>query len=156
MWLMLTCVAKWKTHKIHSLLAATSLIYVCVCACAHQSDHKSWPTSCYWLSWQCNHSRLEAVQSLTVRGQRSECLLRSGTDFQSGKWTGKPAMNTSPPFTFHPWIFTLLPLKCHNTRRPRLPILPEATGTSQSNGRNRIKWMSHKETTLGFHISYIS
>lgn len=46
------CLHVWpngKHHKIHSLLAFTPLIYVCVgvgaCAgirvCAHQSDHKS-------------------------------------------------------------------------------------------------------------------
>lgn len=72
-----------KHHKIHSLLAFTLLIYVCerVCTCAEicvrvcarRSDHKSWPTSCYWLSWQRRQSEPMA-----------HCSLQLGVKVQSG------------------------------------------------------------------------
>ena len=65
-----------KKSKIHSSLALADLpvcVHSLVCGCVHPSDHKSWPMSCYWLSWRCSPSQPEAlhVLQLGVKGRSS-------------------------------------------------------------------------------------
>lgn len=144
-----------KHQEIHSLLAFTPLIYMCVYVCvytenrvcvrARQCDHKSWPTSSCWLSWQCSQFQPAALCSLQLGAKGPSACAQWKSDFQSRKWAGEPVRDTASPLTFHPWIFTLLPQKCHKTwRRHQSRVSPEATCTLQSTGGNEMQRVSHE------------